>query len=379
MDQNLCFNIFIFLIILIVIKYISPNPDSVLFVLKKYLNFLLFKINRFLKQIFNCSEDFGIVTFKGLKEFQDKAPSFVSYHQNMFIQKMIEKNNALDVKILKKLYGFMEKMVTTDTDDYFLTVSDSEQKELSENELNKIKTIIFNKLNSGSFKFSNLTIQQPVTYYNNISGKEVNPFSFTVICDNNIGLLKVFISIDIRNDVVRNGSYVVIKKIRLNLNTDTDTDNKKVYYEINDDVTNKVISKSLESCEPQPSYYDNPVNLNLKLNDSDNYNIDVDQLEIPNYDDILNSYTEENELPVHNNNLNMSMPIVDFSKNFKTPINFSSLEASNTEDTMYNMLDDVLSFKIPSEKNHSTEISLNSSSKVPNNIMSMPQPNNLRL
>ncbi len=376
MDQNLCFNIFIFLFILIVIKYISPKPDSVLFVLKKYLNFLIFKINRFFKHLFLCSEDFnkehfGTVTFKGMHEFQDKAPSFVTYYQSMFIQKMIEQNPSLDVKTLKNLYAFIEKMVTTDVDDYFLTVSDSDEKVFSDNELNKIKTIILNKLNSGNFKFNNLIINKPVIYYSNISGKEVNPFSFTVDCDHNIGKLTIYISIDIRNDVVKNASYIVIKKIRLaliNPEIVTNLNNYIVNNETNiNNETNSNINNETKPDIPQPCFYDNPDNLNLKINDLYNYNIDIDQVNIPDYNDILNSYDNsnmsqnnvnmsqnnvnmsQNNVNMSQNNVNMSMPMVDFSKQFKTPINFGSLEASNNDDTSYNLLDNISQFKIPNE------------------------------
>ncbi len=379
MDQNLCFNIFIFLMILVIIKYISPNPDSVLFVIKKYLNFLIFKINRFLKQLFNISEDFNLInknddislnqrdltsvkknfntsTFKGMNQFQDKAPSFISYHQSVFIQKMIDKNPLLDEKLLKKLYTFIEKMVTIDVDDYFLTVSDSEQQLFSENELNKIKTIIFNKLNSGSFKFTDLNIQGPVVYYNNSSGKEVNPFSFTVNCDNNIGQIQIYISIDIRNDVVRNASYIVIKKLRININNDFDPTANQVNFDITNDVTNKIIynSKNIENdnipekCNNvvQPLYFDNPDNMNLNFNNPDNmnlnFNIDSKEIEIPNYDDILNSYSNEYNILLdkkNSNNINMSMPILDFRKQIKTPTNYESLEPSNINDTIYSILD----------------------------------------
>ena len=360
-DQNICFNIFIVLVILIVIKYISPNPDSVLFVLKKYLNFLIFKVNSFIKKIFNCKEDFGIVTFKGLSEFQDKAPSFVTYHQNMFIQKMIEKNPNLDVKILKKLYNFIEKMVSIDTDDYFLTVSDSDQKTFSDNELNKIKTIIFNKLNSGNFKFTDMIIQEPVTYYNNISGKEVNPFSFTILCDNNIGKLKIFISIDIRNDVVKNGSYIVIKKLRLNVN---DTVEKTIALDYTSELPPQSSELTPQTYELIPHNQElvypsfNPIYQNSELLQSTNYN----NIEIPSYDEILEIKEK--------NNVNVSVPMVDFSKQFKTSIDFSSLEASNSNDTMNNMLDNVLNFKIPEEKVSNSTVSLISPDP-------MPRPNNL--
>jgi hypothetical protein len=178
---------------LLIIKYISPDTDSVLYVLKKYLNFLIFKINNFLKYFFNCSETFnGIKTFTGIKNFDDNAPNFVSYHQTFFIQKMIEQNPTLELDTLKKLYNFIEKLVSTDTDDYFMTVSDSEPNVFNENETNIIKNIIMNKLNSGEFIFTNININNSIIYYNNFSGKEINPFSFSVDCTN-IGKLNIFI------------------------------------------------------------------------------------------------------------------------------------------------------------------------------------------
>jgi len=388
MDQNLCFNIFIFLIILVIIKYISPNPDSVLFVIKKYLNFLIFKINRFIKQLFNCNEDFNslnddeiddekydetnepnesnddnvdsikkdfnTVTFKGMNEFQDNAPTFTTYYQTVFIEKMIEKNPLLDERLLKKLYTFIEKMVTIDVDDYFLSVSDSEQQIFSENELNKIKTIIFNKLNSGSFKFTDLNIQGPVVYYNNLSGKEVMPFSFTVNCDNNIGLIQIYISIDIRNDIIRNASYIIIKKLRINITNNGENIPEKYSENIPEKYSENIV---------QPLYFDNPDNINLKFTDSPNYNIDINQLDIPNYDDILNSYDStnynsnstnynsndiinsyNNEYNVlldnkNSNTVNLSIPLVDFSKHIKTQTNYDLIEPSNNNDILYNILD----------------------------------------
>jgi hypothetical protein len=381
MNQNLCFNIFLFLIVLIFLKYISPKPDSVLFVLKKYLNFLIFKIKKIFNLLIN-NEDFKNITFKGISLFKDKVPSFISYHQNIFIQKMIEKNPSLNVKLLNHLYSFIEKLVTIDTDDYFLTVSDSEKKIFTNDESNKIKKIIFNKLNSGKFKFSNMIINEPISYYSNSSGKEVDPFLFTVNCDQNIGKLNIFLSIDIRNDVVRNSSYIVIKKIRINVNDNIN--NKLINYDISDDITNKVIFQTIRNSQEQPNFddhnlpsdFDNPVNLNMKFNDIDynintNYNINLNDLVIPNYDDILNDIDNDYSITTPQNKVNISVPILDLSTYFKSN-NSNEVSPSNIEDTSYNMLDNISEFRIPEESNKSTsEITLN------NKSLSMPSPNNL--
>jgi len=345
MNQNIYFNIFLLLVILLIIKYISPDPDSVLYVLKKYLNFLIFKVNNFLKNLFNCNENFIETnfigrTFNGIKKFNDKAPSFVTYHQKIFIQKMIEINPKLEIVTLKKLYNFIEKLVSTDTDDYFMTVSDSDPKIFTESEINKIKNIIMNKLNSGVFVFTNININGPIVYYDNFSGREINPFSFSVNCKN-IGKLNIFIEIDTRNDIVRNSSYLVIKKIRINIDTKL-TNNKIVNFNIEDDVTNKVIYNDInldvvpETCtkKNQPKSFDDPMNINMKYSSREiptNFNIDFNDIEIPNYDDIINGYDDFNE---HKN-----IKINNIIPNYIEPTNNSEV-TDNDESNNYNELTD---------------------------------------
>ena len=345
MNQNIYFNIFLLLVILLIIKYISPDPDSVLYVLKKYLNFLIFKVNNFLKNLFNCNENFIETnfigrTFNGIKKFNDKAPSFVTYHQKIFIQKMIEINPKLEIVTLKKLYNFIEKLVSTDTDDYFMTVSDSDPKIFTESEINKIKNIIMNKLNSGVFVFTNIDIKGPIAYYDNFSGREINPFSFSVNCKN-IGKLNIFIEIDTRNDIVRNSSYLVIKKIRINIDTKL-TNNKIVNFNIEDDVTNKVIYNDInldvvpETCtkKNQPKSFDDPMNINMKYSSREiptNFNIDFNDIEIPNYDDIINGYDDFNE---HTN-----IKINNIIPNYSEQTNYSEV-TDNDELNNYNELTD---------------------------------------
>jgi hypothetical protein len=63
------------------------------------------------------------------------------------------------------------------------------------------------------------------------------------------------------------------------------------------------------------------------------------------------------------------MPMIDFSKQFKTNNYNASIEPSNNEETMNNMLDNILEFKIPHEPT-------NSSNNAPP-FMIIPPPNNL--
>jgi len=383
MNQNIYFNIFLLLVILLIIKYISPDPDSVLYVLKKYLNFLIFKINNFLKNLFNCNENFIETnfigrTFNGIKKFNDKAPSFVTYHQKIFIQKMMEINPKLEIITLKKLYNFIEKLVSTDTDDYFMTVSDSNPKIFTENEINKIKNIIMNKLNSGVFVFTNIDIKDPIVYYDNFSGREINPFSFSVNCKN-IGKLNIFIEIDIRNDIVRNSSYLVIKKIRINIDTNL-KNHKIINFNIEDDVTNKIIYNDInldvvpETCTKKnhPKSFDDPMNINMKYSSYEiptNYNIDFNDIEIPNYDDIINGYDDFNE----QQNIKINNIIPSYSEqNIKINniIPSYSEQTKNSEVTNYNELTD------NDESNNYNELTDNDESNNYNELTDNDESNN---
>lgn len=226
MDQKIFNNILLLLIILILIKYLSPKPDSVLFIIKKYVNFLTYRMKRVLSRIFGNEIDefknateFNGKTFGGINKFQLKAPNFPSHYQNYWVEYITKKNPKILSNTAKQLYNFIENLVTIDTDDYFISASNITKNEFTKTQLTKIQNIILQKLNSGSFKFTNFNFIKKPVYYNNVGGKEVEPFTFSVDCSENIGNLIIFIELNIRNDVVQNFEYVTINKIRIMIDT----------------------------------------------------------------------------------------------------------------------------------------------------------------
>ena len=346
------------LIILIIIKYVSPDPDSVLYVLKKYLNFLIFKINNTISIILNINEKFyGIKTFKGINTFNDTTPKFVSYYENFFIKKMIEKNPLLNTNILKKLYNVIDNMVTLEVDDYFMTVSDSNPKNFTKNELNKISTILLNKLNLGEFKFTNLNIIGPVIYHTNVSGKEISPFLFTVNCDNNIGNLKIYIESDIRNDIIKDSSILIIKKIRINMDDVQINNNNILYinYDNNTDfIYNSVGSTELGSSELVTSESSElGSNESTELGSSELGSSELGSSELGNSElgnseldstEFINS-TQIEQFSNQIKELSIGLPFIDFNSKLKSNIQYN-IDASNNNDTYMNMLDNIEIFKI---------------------------------
>lgn len=356
MNQNTYFYIFIVLVILVIIKYISPDPDSVLFVLKKYLNFIIFKINSFIKSITGCNEKFSEVvlnsnqeydfngkTFQGIKNYQDKAPTFITYYENYFIERMLLRNPNFDINMLKRLYMFIDRLVTLDVDDYFMTVNNSEEKTFTPNEISIINKILSDRLNIGEFKFTNIKINEPITYYNNVSGKQINPFGLIVDCNKDIGKLKLLIESDIRHDVIKNSAYFVIKKVKIIIDEVNNTKyipvdsiyldmNATNYFDINE------IKPIVNSIKPP-------------INSEKAYNVEFNDIEIPNYEDLINDTSSKNKL-YDDQILNVSNPFIDFSKDFnpnKKTNSSNMIEPSNNNDTFINMLDNINSFEIPHE------------------------------
>jgi hypothetical protein len=353
MNKNIYLNLFLVLIILLIIRYTSPAPDSVLYILKKYINFIIYKI----KSIFSNSENFteggfNGNTFQGLPNFNLKAPDFISYNQRTFMENMIKKNPALNIDILKILYAFITNLVSLDTNDYFLTGSDTKLNTFTTQEIETLKNILLIKLNKGQFKFTNLIISNPITYYNNNSGREINPFYFKVFCNENIGNLNIFINIDIRNDVIINQSYVVIKKIRPSADEDYDN-NKIVNFDINTDVTNQINYESSN----------NNSNNNSSSNNNSNNNSSSDKI---SYETSTNNgapntinYETSNNTFIENSDLNYFLPNTENSKlkdNLRSN-NILTKNSSNPE--LYTIQTPILNFSKEFIKPSSQNVSPN--------------------
>jgi hypothetical protein len=210
MNQNIFYNILLLFVILYIIKEMSPERDSLLYILKKYINYFIFQF----KYLIGMAdvESFILTTFKGIPEFGDKAPSFkTAYAANYIEYHKLKEPNVSEKDILKH-YNFLQSLVSINTDSMFHVPSDIIENSFTTEEIEKIKNILLKKLNSKNLEFKNLTIDYNPKYLVNVSGKEVNPFIFFV--ETKIGKMKIYINIDIRKDIYQNKEYVVINEIR---------------------------------------------------------------------------------------------------------------------------------------------------------------------
>lgn len=212
MNQNIINNITLLIIIIVIIKQVSPEKDSILFILQKYINYFTYQIKKlFAKFGIGYVEDF-INTFHGVSTFGKTTPSFKTTEENNFIEYYKNKNQDISKDNIIKIYSFLKSLISIDVDYYFTTPSDPTENSFSVDELNKIKDIILKKLNNSAFNFNNIEFEYEPKYYLNFSGKEVNPFVIKV--DSDIGSLRIYLNIAIRNDVQQNKEYLVITNIK---------------------------------------------------------------------------------------------------------------------------------------------------------------------
>jgi hypothetical protein len=219
MDQKIFNNIILLIIIAFIIYQVSPEPDSVLYVLQKYINYFVYQFKKILARFnlttienFEINKIFKGTTFKGMPIFANNTPSFKSSYEVSFVNFYKNKYPNILEKDIYKTYNFLQTLVNIDTDQYFLTPSDHISNNFNDEELEKIKNILLKKLNYNNFNFSNFIFEYYPKYYLNSSGKEIDPFVFKI--DSPIGNLRIYINIDIRNDVYQNIEYLVINEIK---------------------------------------------------------------------------------------------------------------------------------------------------------------------
>lgn len=217
MNQKIFNNIILFFIVLYVIKNVSPQSDSVLYVFQKYLNYFIFKIKSILTSINFCKyenfKNFYNTTITGITKYNNKTPSFKTSHEVNYVKYFKKLYPEVFETKIYRLYNFIKSLISIDSDQYFSTPSDIIPNDFSENEKLKLQTIILNKLNSGTqFSFSECNFEFEPKYYLNINGKEIDPFVFNV--KTNIGKIRIYIDINIRNDVYENKEFIVINDIK---------------------------------------------------------------------------------------------------------------------------------------------------------------------
>jgi hypothetical protein len=176
-NEKLLNNILLIVLLLLVANYISNG--SVLEVLKRYYEKLV-------SYFFNSIEGLKNTEFRGdliegIKQCVNTTPEII--HDNDFKQ-IYEKNNnnmknnniVKEDPNMKKLYHFLQSLVTVNTQHYELISSKNKLISMSHNDKESLNKFITKSFNCGDFRFSNLVILDSIVFLENSAGKELRPF-----------------------------------------------------------------------------------------------------------------------------------------------------------------------------------------------------------
>jgi len=290
MIQKIFNYVILIIVIIVILKYFTPNKESMLYILKIYLNYFIDKFKQLLAKVglYNYIENFAFYgrTFQGIPNFELRTPIFNNNYDKFFINSYHKINPNISINQISLLYNFINSLISSDTDFIFITPSDDKNKILFTNdEKNKIIEILLNKLNSDIYRFNNLVFLNEPTYTINFSGKDIEPLFISVDCDHNFNNLLIYIEISIRNDVKQNIEYLVINNIKLLINS-TDiqtnfTNNKDLYTNKNlmDDLHINYDNKIFEKTNYADDFYlnknyDNDDKIDI-FNNMEPYNNDI--------------------------------------------------------------------------------------------------------
>jgi len=350
MEQTIFNNILLLLIIIFIIKLVSPETNSLLFILQKYLNYFIYHITRLFYNNEGFNNVFNGSTFNGIPQFALKAPTFKTSYEIAFVNFYKDKNPNINESDIYKLYHFLQLLINIDTDNYFLTPSDKTANTFTLIEQDKIKNILLNKLNKSNFNFTNFNYEFIPEYYLNFSGKEVNPFVFT--CDTTIGKLRIYINIDIRNDVYQNKEYLVINEIKPLKDKQVifNSQNNEYVSSQNNQFISNLTNVKLDTFLGNDSMF----LYNSEIDNTHTYNkIDTNQ----NYNDIDNNYNY-----IIEDNYNSGEPINYNSSNVNSQINYNSNEQIN-----YNATDNQINYN-SSNQIYNSQINYSNDNQIDSQI-----------
>lgn len=191
-NEKLLNNILLIILLLLVANYISNG--TVLEVLKRYYE-------KFLNTIQNT---------KNTKNTNTKNTNNKINYDNNFKHNYQKKNNFKEEPNMKKLYHFLQSLITINNTHNELDNSKNKLISMSENDKETLNKFIIKSFNSYDFKFNNLVILDSIIFLENSAGKELKPFRISgdvYINKEPIGKITLHLEIFIRSDSTFYGPF----------------------------------------------------------------------------------------------------------------------------------------------------------------------------
>jgi hypothetical protein len=205
MDKNFINNTILILILLLLANYLSNG--SIITILKKYYQLLmdyLFSKTEGFQGIFSSNKE---ATFEGIKPCKYTTPEIMhdTEFKYVFNEHVKGKGKSqVEEPEMKKLYHFLQSLVSTNRNINELTPSNSNEINLSQAEKDNLRQTLTKSLNCNKeFKFINIEFIDKLVYFTNNRGKEIKPFRFTTDASINnvpLGKLTIYLEMFIRMD-----------------------------------------------------------------------------------------------------------------------------------------------------------------------------------
>ena len=296
-NQKLINNVLIIIILLLIANYLSD--DSILAILKKYLNLIINYCSNKTETMKNT--EFRGRLFPGLKTKCSTTPTII--HDTDF--KYIYKNTREHPKItpdINKFYNFLQSIIDKNQNYYEIVSSNPKAIKMTSNDINIINKYLRKSLNCGEFKFKNINILDPIYFFNNPRGKELRPFRIVgdlYINNVPIGKMTLHIEIFIRMDNVFYGpidsGFPTMTRIKLIQRNNIDTPLANItqnndYNELNNESDDNLIPDSIHF---STDINNNNDNINYDENNNNNDDNNIDTIVIPDENNIIDEIEAE--------------------------------------------------------------------------------------
>jgi len=223
LDRNFLNNLILLVVLLVLANYLSKG--SIINVLLKYYEKLkdyLWGDNVENFSNFNYGDFTGLSgftgkTFQGIGNYFSTTPEIVHDQDFKYIFNAdynVKELQHRDDKVMRKLFNFLQGLVSISKNFYELNPSNYEEKPLNNSDCIILINYLTKYLNSGDFSFDNIEMLDEIKYYDNLNMKEIQPFRLSAnLSLNSKEIGKIILIIEMNLEL--NG-YSPITRIKLN-------------------------------------------------------------------------------------------------------------------------------------------------------------------
>ena len=157
-----------------------------------------------------------------MKSGTSTTPEMIHDPDFKYVYSLDNKHKKMDDPNIKKLYHFLQSLVTVNHNHYDMINSNNKGLVMNKSDKENLLKHIQKTFNCGEFKFTNIAILDSIIYHDNARGKELRPFRISAdvfINKEPIGKITLHIEMFIRMDSMFYGpiksGFPTITRIKL--------------------------------------------------------------------------------------------------------------------------------------------------------------------